>query len=75
MDSLFEIEPTVPNWRELADIHGIVTAHNEDSGTWAAWVDWFRDVEHEDGLTEKEAVVALIHRLKLTEWESVSLSS
>ena len=73
MTELFQIEPTVPRWRELADTHGLFTQYNEDSGTWAACVDWFRSVEHEEGDTEKEAVVSLIHRLRLTGWETVSL--
>lgn len=74
MTELFDIEPTVPKWRELADLHGIFTTdYNEDSGTWVAWIDWFRSVEHESGDTEEEATVRLIHRLRLTGWETVSL--
>lgn len=33
MRELLGIEPTAPKWRELAEIHGIFTAHNEESGT------------------------------------------
>ena len=73
MTELFDIEPTVPKWRKIAEIHGITATHREESGEWTAWVEWFRSVEMAGGETEKEAVVTLIHRLKLTGWETVSL--
>lgn len=67
MTELFEIEPSIPKWRELAELHGITTDYNEDSGTWCAWVDWFMSVEHEDAETEELAVNALMFRLGLGE--------
>ena len=73
MTELFQIEPTVPKWRELADLHGITATLREESGEWTAWVEWFQSVEMAGGDAEKEAVVSLIHRLRLTGWETVSL--
>ena len=73
MTELFQIEPTAPKWRELADLHGIAATLRDDSGEWTAWVEWFHSVEIAGGDTEKEAVVSLIHRLRLTGLETVSL--
>ena len=73
MDDLFNIEPTAPRWRELADMHGITANLIEETGEWTAWVEWFGEAEMTCGDTEKEAVVSLLHRLKLTGWETVSI--
>ena len=73
MDDLFNIEPTAPKWQELADIHGITANLIKETGEWTAWVEWFHSVEMAGGDTEKEAVVSLIHRLRLTGLETVSL--
>ena len=73
MDSLFDIPETTPKWRELADQHGISAALRSESDEWTALVEWFGEVEMDRGDTEKEAVVALIHRLQLAGWETVSL--
>lgn len=102
MTELFDIEPTIPKWREVADIHKI-WRHNsntvEPGVGWSAWYfgvlerdyepDWReRDpldltaeycvlIEDRNGVeygqTEKEAVVRLVHRLELTNWEELSL--
>jgi len=72
-DTLFDIPESVPKWRELADNLGITAKHNDQSGTWSAEIGWFREIEHESGETEREATVALIHRLKLTGWQEVSV--
>jgi hypothetical protein len=80
MDDLFNIEPTAPRWRELADMHGItavcridVLDCSKDLIEWTAQIDWFESIVIERGMTEREAVVSLIHRLKLTGWETVSI--
>ena len=73
MEDLFNIEPTAPKWRELADMHGITANLIEETGKWTAWVEWFGQAEMTCGDTEKEAVVSLIHRLKLTGLETVSI--
>lgn len=73
MDDLFNIEPTAPKWRELADLHGITANLIKETGEWTAWVEWFGKAEMTCGDTEKEAVVSLIHRLRLTGWETVSI--
>jgi len=71
-DTLIHIPESVPKWRELADTHGITAKYNDQSGTWWAEIDWFFAIDHESGETEREATVALIHRLKLTGWKEVS---
>lgn len=71
MTELFDIEPTVPKWRDLVNLHGIMTSQFQDE-TWMATTGHGYD-ETETGETEKEAVVSLIHRLRLTGWETVSL--
>jgi hypothetical protein len=75
MTELFDIEPTVPKWRKLAEIHGIECEPRPLSAgvVWIASIDDFEATETDSGETEKEAVVTLIHRLKLTGWETVSL--
>jgi len=72
-DTLFDIPESVPKWRELAETHGITTKYNDGSGTWSAELGWFGTIEHESGETEREATVALIHRLELTGWQEVSV--
>jgi len=72
-DTLFAIPESVPKWRELADNLGITAKYNDQSGTWSAEIGWFREIEHESGETEREATVALIHRLKLNGWQEVSV--
>jgi hypothetical protein len=83
MTELFDIEPTAPKWRKLAEIHGIKSGaakvmKREGGATYyedlfVASISWFGTVESDSGETEKEAVITLIHRLKLTGWETVSL--
>ena len=73
MTELFNIEPTPPKWKQLADVHGITTGQNRETGTWKAEYDDFDETESESGETEREAVVALIHRLGLSGWEGVSV--
>jgi hypothetical protein len=73
MFDITKMEPTAPNWRELADMHGITANLIEETGKWTAWVEWFGEAEMTCGDTEKEAVVSLLHRLKLTGWETVSI--
>jgi len=72
-DTLFEIEESVPKWRELGDKHGITAKFNDQSGTWSAEIEWFNWIAHESGETEREATVAIIHQLKLTGWQEVSV--
>lgn len=71
-DTLFDIPPSVPKWRELASVHGISTEQSGD--LWESTYDDFdgpvRSIEHE---TEKEAAISLIHKLKLNGWMEVSL--
>jgi hypothetical protein len=87
MDDLFQIPESKPRWKELAEVHGIdaniwyrVTENNysrtagNGEPRWFAEIIWFGELEAEGGDTEKEAVVALIHRLKLTGWTSVSIN-
>ena len=76
MDTLFEIEPTTPKWRELMDLHGI-ECHYIESGhlppIWRSKIDWYGDNEYEQAETEREAVITLIHRLQLEGWKTISL--
>lgn len=74
-DELFDVPETKPRWRQLKEEHGImtwtdITLSSPDSRTWSA--------EHESspirckGDTEREAVIDLIHKLKLPGWDSLS---
>ena len=75
MDTLFNIEPTTPRWVELAELHGIECYYYEPAHLlpiWRAEIEWFGHTEMEQGETKREAVVALIHRLKLEGWREVS---
>jgi hypothetical protein len=88
MDSLFDLPESKPRWKELAEVHGIeavldvdVERRNDEDGSkyysvegWIATIHWFGKMEHACGQTEKQAVVALIHQLKLTGWETVSIA-
>jgi len=76
MDDLFNIEPTAPRWRELADINGITTIFhdlNSPLASWEAEIEMFGSFERSWGDTEREATVRLIHSLKLYGWETVSI--
>jgi hypothetical protein len=76
-DTLFDIPETVPRWREFADLHGI-TCHRTESHylppVYIAELEWFGRTETDQAETEREAVIALIHRLKLSQWETVSIA-
>lgn len=86
-DSLFDIPESKPRWRELAEIHGIESdvisdverMSDEAGGYYAerskgfARIELFGEIESATGETEREAVISLIHRLKLTHWETVSM--
>lgn len=75
-DILFDIEPVIPKWEELADLHGI-TCHFTESHylppVHIAELEWFGKTESDQAETKREAVIALIHRLQLEGWRSVSL--
>lgn len=84
MDTLFEIEPTTPKWRELADLHGITFGPVNQSPDIefeseyripesVAVIENFGEYEHEYADNDREAVITLIHRLQLEGWKTVSL--
>lgn len=75
---MFEVELSVPKWRELAGVRGIkakdVTFLSaEDCGKviaescWVAELEWFGDYQYEKAETEEMAIKTLMHRLKLGE--------
>lgn len=72
---LFDIEPVIPRWKELAELHGLSCKYIESGHIpfWSADIEWFGNAESEKGETEREAVIALIHRLQLEGWRTVSL--
>lgn len=72
---LIHIEPTRPRWAELASIHGIEVLDRSHVaiGFWEAEIELFGQVESELGESPREAVVRLIHRLKLTGWQEVTV--
>jgi hypothetical protein len=72
MSDLFEIESTSPPWVNVAQRNGIWTSFSETTGRWSAFISWFDAIETDHGATEREATVALIHRLKLAGWRTVS---
>ena len=70
MNELFEIEPTVPKWRELANLHGITTKDwelDESLCSWEAQIEFFGTVQRAWGDTEKEAIQHLMHKMNLGE--------
>lgn len=74
-DSLFEIPETVPLWVTLKEKHGIEThcaINTEEPHEWTAKLQ--SRYSYAKGETEREAVVTLIHSLKLKGWESVSVN-
>ena len=73
---LIHVEPTRPKWADLAEVHGI-TCNYIEAGylppVWKSEIEWFGSTESEQGETPREAVVRLIHRLKLTGWQEVTV--
>jgi hypothetical protein len=65
MSDLFDIEPTIPPWKALADERGIATEFYNES--WTASIEWWGETETETAETEKLAIEALTLRLKLNE--------
>ena len=75
-DTLFDIPQSTPKWQELADMHGIGCAYREPDHlppAYVAEIEFFGHTEMEQGETKREAVIALIHRLKLAGWDTVSI--
>lgn len=74
-EALIDVPASVPKWRELMERHGIETieALNMDTGK-TRWESHTESIPEtfSTGETEREAVVALIHNLKLEGWETVS---
>jgi len=78
---MFDVPETVPKWKELAEIHGIATKpvvrlndDDEEEDEIESRIHWFGGMQFATGRNEKEAVITLIHRLKLTGWETVSIN-
>lgn len=73
---LIHVEPTKPRWEELASIHGIeLNPINPTLPTpmWEARIENFGTIVAVVGDSPKEAVVRLIHRLKLNGWQEVTV--
>lgn len=72
---LIHVEPTKPRWAELADIHGIELCSIDLQGAvdWIASIEFFGEYEREMSNCPREAVVRLIHRLKLDGWQEVTV--
>lgn len=70
---LLKVPPVTPRWLVLKLRHNIHAFYENKTDLMHA--QYSKDgIEHEKrGHTEKEAVIALIHTLKLEGWESVSL--
>lgn len=69
MSHLFEIEPETPRWVLLKQKHEIRVDYHKSSDEVAAIYGDF----YETARTEREAVVALLHSLRLDGWETVSI--
>ena len=72
-DLLLDVPAQNPKWKELAERHGINTGAYSDESSIAKYSEeggFYAQVI--DG-TEREAVITLIHRLKLDGWRGVSL--
>lgn len=76
-DSLFDIPESVPIWQQLAVEHGI-ELEEDQFGLWRARFSTVNDDDREFATvvsgceTAREAVVTLLHHLKLPGWETVS---
>lgn len=73
---LIHIEPTKPRWLELASIHGIELHPINPSllnTIWEARIENFGTIVAVVGDSPKEAVVRLMHRLKLNGWQEVTV--
>ena len=64
MNDLLDIPDSTPPWKLRAENLGIETSI-PDGERWLAEIEMFGVIEHESGDTEREAVNALIYRLKL----------
>lgn len=66
---LFTVEPETPRWITLKEKHGIYVTYKPDDDLVRAHYSDF----YEEGETEREAVVAILHTCKLEGWETVSV--
>lgn len=72
-DELFDVPETKPRWRQLQEEHGIETFHVKIDGGPGDWISTHELIDSPlEGHTEKEAVINLIHELKLPGWETLS---
>lgn len=77
-DLLFDVPESTPRWKQIADENRIRTMFHDPEQGQPYWVAMFspsriENDEVERGETEREAVIALIHRLQLDGWREVSL--
>jgi|GEM_PF-2327273 hypothetical protein len=69
-----DIEESLPKWASLQVRYNISCSPNaQDTGYVATYTGEGGFVARIDGVTRREAVVALIHRLQLPEWQEVSV--
>lgn len=74
-DLLLDVPDQEPAWIVAKKRHGIRCEYEDDSDmVRAVWenAEGYRNTF--EGYTEREAVVALIHSLKLTGWEHLSIN-
>lgn len=70
MELDLDIPKEKPHWLVLKHRHNITVSHNKETDTIYAV---YNGAYYETGETEREAVVALLHQLKLEGWETVSI--
>lgn len=72
MSELFDVPETKPRWRQLQEEHGIRTFLCDEFNEPI----WTASIRPEScvmtGDSEKEAVINLIHEMKLPGWDSLS---
>ncbi len=73
-ETMFDVPASAPKWRKLMQRHGITARRLDETPE-----RWGAGYELNDatilgfyGETERDAVVAMIHNLKLEGWETVS---
>ena len=79
-DNLFDMPETKPRWQQIAEQHGIVHSFETNDGKhpFARAVifgpngDDDQVAAYEIADTEKNAVIGLVHRLRLEGWQELS---
>ena len=59
------------HWRDLQKLHKVCATPLANAGVWMATAEHFGRLQSETAETERDAVIAVIHRLKLDGWDRI----